>query len=177
MKQSVVKEQMKKGAISLLTKKNFIDITVTDLVKESGVARASFYRVYKNVGEIIDEIARELVENFKKDIYQTVLDGNFEEIKRKSLSFFTSFKDGNRPITKILPENSYLIVSKISEVALFDKDFFKDLSHEARYMVILIIINATALARIWEKDGFRETPEHINQLLYDVIGKKVLEYF
>ena len=43
-----VKKQITEGLFSLLQKKPFSEITVTDIVKESKVARASYYRNFEN---------------------------------------------------------------------------------------------------------------------------------
>ena len=48
-----VKNQIIEGLFSLLRKKAFSEITVTDIVKEAKVARASYYRNFQNKEEII----------------------------------------------------------------------------------------------------------------------------
>ncbi len=41
-----VDKLIKAAFIELMNRKYYMDITVTDLVKEAGIARASFYRNY-----------------------------------------------------------------------------------------------------------------------------------
>lgn len=54
-----------RGAITealfrLLEQKNFSEISVSDIVRESGVARASFYRNFENIETVIDSFILEL---------------------------------------------------------------------------------------------------------------------
>ena len=47
-----VKHLIRQAFVQLMSKKPYLDITVTDIVKEAGVARASFYRNYHSISEI-----------------------------------------------------------------------------------------------------------------------------
>ena len=49
MKTNSVKRKMMNAIVSLLGKKQYLQITVTDLIKEAGIARVSFYRTYNSV--------------------------------------------------------------------------------------------------------------------------------
>ncbi len=63
-----VKNQITEGLFSLLRKKTFSEITVTDIVKEAKVARASYYRNFQNKEEIIETAMDNLRDDLMKDI-------------------------------------------------------------------------------------------------------------
>ena len=63
-----VKNQITEGLFSLLRKKPFSEITVTDIVKESNVARASYYRNFQNKEEIIESAMDSLRDELMSDI-------------------------------------------------------------------------------------------------------------
>ena len=63
-----VKKQISEGLFSLLRKKSFSEITVTDIVKESHVARASYYRNFQNKEEIIETAMDSLRDELMQDI-------------------------------------------------------------------------------------------------------------
>ena len=63
-----VKNQITEGLFSLLHKKPFSEITVTDIVKESNVARASYYRNFQNKEEIIESAMDSLRDELMSDI-------------------------------------------------------------------------------------------------------------
>lgn len=50
----MVKEKLLTALISFSGEKDWSKVTVTELIKKSGVARASFYRNFKSIEEIID---------------------------------------------------------------------------------------------------------------------------
>ena len=58
---SDVRTKMKQAMVKLLEKKHYLQITVTDVVKEAGIARASFYRLYNSIDDIIDDIKQALM--------------------------------------------------------------------------------------------------------------------
>ena len=164
MRQGVVKTQLKNGAISLLTKKQFVEITVTDLVKESSVARASFYRVYTNLTQVFDDIAKDLAKNFSDGILKYIINNNKDAVDAKTISFLKNYRDGKSLIFKMLPENFGLLVPKLVDIILKENE---QLSAEGKYIITLIFINVSTVARVWEKGGFKETPEEVSQILRD----------
>ena len=63
-----VKSQITQGLFSLLRKKSFSEITVTDIVKEAHVARASYYRNFENKEQIIEAAMDILRDELMADI-------------------------------------------------------------------------------------------------------------
>ena len=63
-----VKNQITEGLFSLLRKKSFSEITVTDIVKEANVARASYYRNFQSKEEIIEAAMDSLRDDLMADI-------------------------------------------------------------------------------------------------------------
>lgn len=64
-----VKKRITEGLFSLLHKKPFSEITVTDIVKESKVARASYYRNFENKEQIIEAAMDSLRDELMSDIW------------------------------------------------------------------------------------------------------------
>ena len=63
-----VKKQITEGLFSLLRKKSFSEITITDIVKEANVARASYYRNFENKEQIIETAMDDLRDELMNDI-------------------------------------------------------------------------------------------------------------
>ena len=51
-----VRTEIQKAFMELLSEKDYIDITVTDIVKKANVARTSFYRNFNSIGDLVDFI-------------------------------------------------------------------------------------------------------------------------
>ena len=174
MKQATVKELMKAALKRLLTKKKVIDITVTDLVREASIARASFYRVYSNIDQIIDDVVLDLRENFRTGMLQALIKKDKEEIRARTLNFFYAINDNNNLLFKLLPENISIIIGKIEHLGVFNKNEIKDDSMESKYIPGLVFVNIMMIVKIWESRGFKESPEELTDFTYELIAKKYL---
>ena len=67
-----VKHEIIDAVMQLMTEKNYMDITVTDIVKKAGVARASFYRNFNSINDVIDVIVDEISDELIGDIFPTL---------------------------------------------------------------------------------------------------------
>ena len=56
--------KMDLALISLLKKKSFEYITVSEICKTAGVNRSTFYLHYENIGDLLDEAIRYLLDDF-----------------------------------------------------------------------------------------------------------------
>ena len=61
-----VKREIKDSVMQLMAEKLYMDITVTDIVTRAGVARASFYRNFNSINDVIDAISDEMYFDFLK---------------------------------------------------------------------------------------------------------------
>ncbi|WEV54353.1 TetR/AcrR family transcriptional regulator [Leuconostocaceae bacterium ESL0723] len=66
-----VKDQIVAGLFSELTERPFSEITVSQLIKAAGVARASYYRNFESKEEILDYYLGQLVEQHRQDTEAT----------------------------------------------------------------------------------------------------------
>lgn len=76
MRRHYTKPYIEEALLELLKERSFSLISVTDVVKKSGVSRASFYRNYLNLNQVIYEYAERSFEkqfgisgNMKESIY------------------------------------------------------------------------------------------------------------
>ena len=56
--------KMDLALISLLKKKPFEYITISELCNEAGVNRSTFYLHYENIGDLLNETAKYLIDDF-----------------------------------------------------------------------------------------------------------------
>lgn len=63
-----VKKSIEEALFTLLNKKNFSEITVTDIIRVSGVARASYYRNFESKEAIIESY----MERQRKEVAQEI---------------------------------------------------------------------------------------------------------
>ena len=63
-----VKQEIKDSVIQLMAEKLYMNITVTDIVTRAGVARASIYRNFNSINDVIDAISDEMSSELIEDI-------------------------------------------------------------------------------------------------------------
>ena len=68
-----VKREIKDALMEVMAEKQYMDIMVTDIVTRAGVARASFYRNFNSINDVIDAISDELSEEMLEDISPVLL--------------------------------------------------------------------------------------------------------
>ncbi len=81
--------KMDKALLSLLGKKSFEYITISEICDEAGVNRSTFYLHYETIGDLLDEAVRYLLNDFLKyfvvDLQSVSL--NIEKCKLSDLVF------------------------------------------------------------------------------------------
>lgn len=162
---------MKNGIIRLLMKKNFLDITVTDLVKESGIARASFYRVYSSVDQVVDDISKEIGDVLSKKYVPILVSKNEKAIKEVISSFYERVKKKDIPIIDIIPENLPFLISKFEQNSFLSKNIQFNSINE-KYGLQLYIVLVVSIARLWGFYGYKETIEEITDYTYSLVYKQ-----
>lgn len=168
MRKNDTKSAMKKALVQLLSKKRFLDITVTDVVRKAEVARASFYRSYNSIDEIIDEIFIDFKNRITEKTLPLVFSETEENIIQVLIDFYTSIKNKDLLFIDVLPENINLIMSKLDRLMVnttyrkFDNIFQK----YTPFVNFSIIVST---ARLWTMDGCKETPEEVANYTYQII--------
>ena len=55
-KDNFIHNSIKDAFLQLLLKKDYMQITITDLCKYAGVSRGTFYAHFGNIGQVVDEV-------------------------------------------------------------------------------------------------------------------------
>ena len=111
-----VKHEITDAVMQLMAEKNYMDITVTDIVNKAGVARASFYRNFNSINDVIDtivdEISDELIEDAKMlwgELVNKGLVNHAADILTKTFGKPTKFSE-------VLPEQVDLLAVALNEI-------------------------------------------------------------
>ena len=124
---------MNEALLSLLEKKPFDFITVTDITKKAGVNRSTFYLHYDNVYELLEET----IENLNKKFLQS-FDSNLPiKINSKSDAFllttkyltpYLQFVKENKTAIKIAHKNPKVFNNETAYKSLYEKIFIPAIS-------------------------------------------------
>jgi len=85
---SIIRESVRIAFIDLLKKKDYDDITITELCRRAGVSRTGFYRNYYDKREIIEDVIEELFAVYRAESrFRGVQNPDMNEWYRELFSF------------------------------------------------------------------------------------------
>lgn len=171
---TVTKQVIHKAMIHLPEKKRIDNIKRSELCTQAGVNRATFYRHYGTLQDVLREMETEIIRNMP------LSDGppkSQEEIRHKVESVCNYMYD-NAHILRVLFTNSTdddmtkSLMSLYEELVLRHRNEFKfsGLSEEAhQIMIALFGGGAYSLLKRWIMGEIEKTPTELAGVLYNII--------
>ncbi len=168
IKQTVTVE-ITTALIDLMSEKPFVEITVTDVVRKAGVARASFYRNFSSTSEILETVLSEFLAMFKENALPVITSQDERKWRAFLFRYIYFVSDHYHKLIHSKNANVSLILYKLSSVAheLAQTLQFNDLKEKYRISSRIGIINSTIIR--WMDEGRTETPEEIVDYLMGIV--------
>lgn len=167
--QQIVKGYLTEALFNLMKKKPFKDITVSELIEKAGVCRASFYRNYLSMEQIIDEYLRNM---FLKINSNSQL--SRDDLHEGVLRIFKKIEN-NKERLLILKNNSllYRLNPCIYESTVFQINAFG--AFDNKYQPYFFAGSSTALIIAWIEFGFTDSAEEITKTFFDLLKGYMLD--
>lgn len=164
------KKIIKDTFLELLAKKDITKITVSEICKIADINRATFYRYYLDVFNLLDSIEEEFVTELKQ-AYQPSQDEK-KSIYGFSTSMLTVFVE-NKELVKILfnTNNNLHFLNDVLEVAFdrckerWEKDLPELSQEDMEYAAIFIFNGALGILNFWVKNDFDKNIEEISEII------------
>ena len=177
-----------KALISLLEKKPFEYISVTDICKEAGVNRSTFYLHYENTADLLTEASEYMIDTFKgyfsinlKSITERFSSCNLSElvfINKKYLFPYLSFIKDNRQIFSAALSSPSALKTEATYQRIFDNIFYPILDRfdypvSIRQYVMKFYLNGiTAIIKEWLTNNCTESIDDITEIIsLCILGK------
>ncbi len=166
-----VKSMIKEAFVKLMDEKSYMDLTVTDIVNKAEVARASFYRNYQSIADIMDDI----VDDISSEIMATVLpviQSNDEREWRELLFYmFYRFPKHHSVSSKKRPENISELFSRMDDrfQMIEQSNGFSNLKD--KYLGIGKLGLIVNIIKKWMNTGMEEPPEKMVDFIMSFILK------
>ena len=154
------REKIEKVFVELLQTRDLSQISVSDICKQAGLNRTTFYANYTDIYGLADAIRDRLEANLV-ELYQeehtTGINSNdylklFRHIQQNQIFYQTYFKLGY--------DNKYKIISYDTELA--QKHFQDRFIH---YHMEFFKSGLTRIIKLWLQNGCRETPEEMFEII------------
>ena len=190
-------EKMNNALLKLLEKKGFEYITIKEICEEAQVNRSTFYLHYENVGDLLEETTRRLLDRFLS--YFTVelrnINTRFAECELKELNFITEeymqpylsyIRDYRKIFATALKNNQTFGLEQIYS-RMFESIFNPILERfgypeEHRKFVMMFYLNGiNAVVNQWLAEECRQPVEEISAVITECVfgrneGYKILNY-
>lgn len=174
--------------LRLLEKKPFEYITVSEISKEAGVNRSTFYLHYENTSDLLEETSRYIIDKFVS--YFSSEEQSFilwrDNCDITELNFINS-KYLN-PYLSFIKENRKLFATVIEQPVTFKSDrVFEDLfknifnpilerfsypENERRYVMMFYLKGLTALITEWLRDDCDKSVGEMTEIIrYCIFGR------
>lgn len=173
-KKQSVKDEIKKAFLQMLSQKDYIDITISDLVNKAQVARMSFYRNFNSMNDVIDSIVDDRIREFNIDIVPLIKEN--DEQKWRELIFEILYrsiqiKKANRIDFEKKHANYKVIMDRLHEKMLMSEYEIQSKTHVDKYIAIGKMSLLHGIIDEWEFSGMKETPEEMVNIILPIIMK------
>ncbi len=173
--------KMDLALISLLKKKPLEYISVSEICKTAGVNRSTFYLHYENIGELLNETTRYLLNDFLSyfslDLQSVTL--NLETCSLEELEFICDkymspylnyIKDNREVFRVVLPNNHVLGFDGVYENMfkhIFNPvlDRFKYPESYRKYAMMYYMKGLNAIVTEWLKDDCSKSIKEVSEII------------
>jgi len=166
----ITKESIFTALMILMEKKNFKEISITEIAKKAGVSRMAFYRTYNVKEDIITTYIDELFKEYAKEILSNEKIDNYENISL----YFSYFRKHERLISNLVNSNLLnLLVEKcieslhsLSHDVACNKSFSPE---KQKYGVEFIAGGLYHVLMEWAKSGMKESDDYMAKIVCSLI--------
>ncbi len=152
-------EKIERAFIGLLQEREIKDITVSDIIKITGLNRSTFYANYLDIFDLADK-TREKLENEFSNLFA---DYDYFVERSGALKMFTHIKENQifyKTYFKLCYDDKHLISIYDSKRA--DKE---NITVNIKYHIEFFRNGLNAIIKLWLADGCKESPEEMAEVL------------
>ena len=164
-----MKREIKDAVMELMTEKQYMDITVTDIVTRAGVARASFYRYFNSINYVIDAISNELSEEMLEDISPVLLRYDERTWREFLFNHFYRIARRQKQMKRIRFENISVIFTRTEDKIQQSASLFSGDTIQDKYLAVGKMGLINSVTKKWVDTGMQETPEEMIDFLMSFI--------
>lgn len=156
-----VKREMMDAFMELMAEKSYMDITVTDIVNTAQVARASFYRNFNSISDVIDAIMEELANEFEEDILPAISSNDERRWREFLFEHFYRLKTTHKKMSLISSQNIAVVFSRMDSKIQKLESELPAATVKDKYTAVGKLGLINSISKKWMDTGMKETPEEI----------------
>ena len=171
-----------KALLSLLEKKPFEYITISEICEDAGVNRSTFYLHYEKTADLLKEATTYVLDNFASyfSIDMESIASKYENRDLQELNFIN--EKYLHPYLSFIKENQRLFAAVLSQPTVFESkaifqrlfddvfnpilDRFHYPRDEQHYVMMFYLNGITAIITEWLKEDCRKNIADISEIIY-----------
>lgn len=173
----VTKKLLRDGLFRLLDKKNIDKVNVTELCRESGINRATFYAHYGTPYDILSEIEHEMIAEIMRNTERAWKSKGKDILSSTEImcQYFCDHADiirvlirnfSGQDFTRMLNQTYETIINS-SVVGDMDKD-------DVKLVTAYLAGGGVFLLNTWLQEEVQKTPKEIAQLITGLFSEKIM---
>lgn len=156
-----VVDQIVQALYTLMGEEDYSDITVTEVIKRAQVSRASFYRHFSSIGDVIDKSLESAFERFSDESTPVILSNEEKEIREFLFAYTYKNMEMNAVLAACLPSNTAVIFSRVMSYIQSRNKPGDGGSPEEKYRLYARVGLMNSVLMKWLADGRKESVEDI----------------
>ena len=152
-------EKIEKAFIELLQNYDIKEITVSDIIKNTGLNRSTFYANYVDIFDLADKTRKKLEDDFSN----LFSDYDYFNERTGALKMFTHIKENQifyKTYFKLCYDSKHLI--SIYDTKRAEKEH---IDSNIKYHIEFFRNGLNAIIKMWLEDGCKESPEDMAEVL------------
>lgn len=160
----ITRECLQTALVYLLNEKNLEEITITELVKRSGVSRTAFYRNYNTKEDILEEIKQDLYNNIRDSLNNSFY---IQNPRQWLVDYFRIAEEKAALLAPLMKSNlpSLFPLRQSVLATLFPPS--DKLTH---YMLVALEGALSSVFRHWFLSGRVESPEEMADICIQILA-------
>ncbi|MBF2549779.1 TetR/AcrR family transcriptional regulator [Listeria seeligeri] len=175
------KQALNEALFTLLDRKPFKQITITDIVQEADINRGTFYKHYREKEDLLDNIIQEVLADLKSAYQDPYLKTNHFSVQTLTPSMIKIFDHvySHQTFYKqvinstISPSFQNLVCDVIRELVLNDFVSFSNTTNAEPMLLATYQAHAIfGMIVFWAEEEFSHSPEYMSEQLLFIIHAK-----
>lgn len=172
----LTKRMLREAILKILEKKTIDQIGVTEICKEAGINRATFYRHYQVPGDILTELESEIVKELTSFSWGIRTLDEAEEYIVKLCTYVKEHSDifkvlilnySGKDFSRLINEFYYKMLSFQNEVAGYE-----DIDEDSIKLIVAYLAGGGLhMFRLWILDDIQKTPEEIANMIISLVRR------
>lgn len=155
----ITRESIRTALLQLMDSVAFEKITVSELVRKAGVSRQSFYRNYKTKEDVIMEIEKKILDDFKQSLDDPIYQSN---LRMWIYDFFKMVRENRNLVTVLIRAGLSNVL--LSEVPFIVEEWMGNHSSSIHYYIVGNLGALRSIVEGWIQSGMKESCEEMTNI-------------